>query len=51
MKQGTHRLIIQVREDQRAWLKAQSDVFRPVAAIVRELIDEAMARNPEPPTA
>ena len=44
------RLAALIRPDQQEWLRQQSSPLRPVAAVIRDLIDAAMAADqPEQP--
>jgi len=39
------RLVALIRPDQRQWLQRQASPLRSVADVIRDLIDEAMARG------
>jgi hypothetical protein len=36
------RLVVQIRQDQWAWLQAHTGSLQPVSTVVRHLIDSAM---------
>jgi len=38
----SRRFIVQLREDQYAWLQQQADALRPMSAVLREALDAAM---------
>lgn len=39
------RLVALIRPDQRQWLQRQATPLRSIADVIRDLIDEAMARD------
>ena len=39
------RLVAMVRSDQKAWLQSKTSPFRSLADVLREVLDEAMARE------
>jgi hypothetical protein len=45
MHQKPVRLAALIRPDQKAWLQSQVTPLRSIADVVRDLIDQAMARD------
>lgn len=39
------RLVAMVRSDQKAWLQSKTTHFRSLADVLREVLDDAMARD------
>lgn len=39
---SNRRFIVQLREDQYAWLQQQADALRPMSAVLRDALDLAM---------
>jgi hypothetical protein len=39
----TTRFLIHLTEEQKEWLASQASAFRPMAAVIRDLIDEKRA--------